>query len=77
MKTELQCRLSPPRSTYRERLRRDDGARLVRVRWYGTRREGVPGAVQKMFVERKTHRERWSAQLSIKAGLFLHAILMI
>lgn len=71
-----QCCLSWPRSTYRERLRRDDGARLVRVRWYGTRREGAPGAAQKMFVERKTHRERWSAQLSIKASLHIRPILM-
>ncbi len=28
-----------------------------------------------MFVERKTHRERWSAQLSIKASLYLRPIL--
>lgn len=65
---ECECNyVSFPRcSTYRERLRREDGAQLMRVRWYGARREGDLGAPQKMYVERKTHRERWTAQQSIK-----------
>ena len=62
-----QCRWGSAlhRSTYRERLRREHGAQLARVRWYGHRDGGAPG--QRLWVERKTHRERWTGQTSIKA----------
>lgn len=54
-------------STYGERLRREHGAQLVRVRWYGRRVAEEPA--EKLWVERKTHRERWTGQSSVKAGL--------
>jgi len=53
-------------STYAGRLAKEDGAQLVRVRWYGARREGPEGAQDRLFVERKTHREKWTGQSSVK-----------
>lgn len=41
--------------SYHSRLRRDDGATAVRLRWYGKRDPGDPD--QTIFVERKVHRE--------------------
>lgn len=38
------------------------GAIAVRFRWYGT---GTPETV---FVERKTHREAWAMEVSVKVG---------
>jgi hypothetical protein len=47
---------------------RDDGARLVRIRWYGdqdpTPQDVAAGAL--VYVERKTHREKWSGEESAK-----------
>ena len=51
--------------TYHERLRRDDNATLVRVRWYGPRSSSEE---QQMFVERKVHRESWTGERSAKVG---------
>jgi SPX domain protein involved in polyphosphate accumulation len=48
---------------YHERLKRAEGAQLLRVRWYGTKR---PQGDQDIFVELKTHHERWVAQKSVK-----------
>jgi SPX domain protein involved in polyphosphate accumulation len=60
--------LDDPRelSVYHERLQRNDGARLVRLRYYGPRKPS--DADQQIFVERKTHREKWSGERSIKVG---------
>jgi hypothetical protein len=44
---------------YRGRLEKSPGAIAIRFRWYGSE----PGLV---FVERKTHRESWTGQLSVK-----------
>ena len=51
-------------STYRDRLRREHGAQLLRVRWYGHRDAGA--RTQRLWVERKTHRERWTGETSVK-----------
>lgn len=49
---------------YHDRLRKDDGASVVRLRWYGERSAGSP--TQTIFVERKVHRERCTGELSYK-----------
>jgi SPX domain protein involved in polyphosphate accumulation len=54
---------------YHTRLAREDNARLVRVRYYGTRQIGPEGEQQPVFVERKTHRERWTGERSVKVGV--------
>jgi SPX domain protein involved in polyphosphate accumulation len=48
---------------YKERLKRAEGAQLLRVRWYGTK---MPKGEKDIFVELKTHHERWVAQKSVK-----------
>ena len=45
---------------YHGRLDKTPGAIALRMRWYGT---GIPETV---FVERKTHRESWAGELSVK-----------
>lgn len=57
---------------YHTRINRDEGAQLIRIRWYGG--EMLPGTVapsplpseKYMFVERKTHHESWSGKNSKK-----------
>jgi SPX domain protein involved in polyphosphate accumulation len=49
---------------YHTRLRRDDGARLVRMRWYGSR--APEQDQQQVWVERKTHRQSWTGERSVK-----------
>ena len=48
---------------YHERLRRTEGAQLLRVRWYGTT---PPRGTQPLFVELKTHHEAWVCEDSTK-----------
>jgi uncharacterized membrane protein YidH (DUF202 family) len=50
---------------YLGRLRKDEGAEAVRLRWYG----GME--TQQIFVERKTHREDWTGEKSVKARFAL------
>lgn len=50
---------------YTGRLRKDEGAEAVRLRWYG----GMD--VSTIFVERKTHREDWTGEKSVKARFSL------
>mmetsp|Transcript_16444 Transcript_16444/g.23197 ORF Transcript_16444/g.23197 Transcript_16444/m.23197 type:complete len:728 (-) Transcript_16444:153-2336(-) len=45
---------------YHGRLDKSPGAIAVRLRWYGT---GDPSLV---FVERKTHRDKWTGEVSVK-----------
>lgn len=45
---------------YHGRLDKTPGAIALRFRWYGT---GTPETV---FVERKTHREKWAQEISVK-----------
>jgi len=47
---------------YHERIRREEGAQLVRVRWYGDR----PSGSGQVFVERKVHHESWVKEASVK-----------
>lgn len=46
---------------YYGRLRKDEGAEAHRLRWYGGMQSNT------IFVERKTHREDWTGEKSVKA----------
>ena len=50
-------------SLYKERLARAEGAQLLRARWYGTT---MPTGDKIIFLELKTHHEKWVAQKSVK-----------
>jgi SPX domain protein involved in polyphosphate accumulation len=45
---------------YHGRLDKSPGANALRLRWYGA------GDPQLVFVERKTHREKWMGEVSVK-----------
>lgn len=45
------------------RLRREDGASVVRLRWYGPRNLKPD---QKIYVEKKVHREPWTEEAGYK-----------
>lgn len=46
---------------YKGRLKKTEGAEAIRLRWYG----GMEN--ETIFVERKTHREDWTGEKSVKA----------
>ncbi|RDW77963.1 hypothetical protein BP5796_05815 [Coleophoma crateriformis] len=46
---------------YEGRLKKTEGAEAIRLRWYG----GMD--TEQIFVERKTHREDWTGEKSVKA----------
>lgn len=46
---------------YLGRLEKSEGAEAVRLRWYGDVTNST------IFVERKTHREDWTGEKSVKA----------
>jgi len=48
---------------YSERLKRSEGAKLVRVRWYGAKK---PKDEAVLFLELKTHHECWIDNQSVK-----------
>ncbi len=50
---------------YLGRLEKNEGAEAIRVRWYG----GMD--VETAFIERKTHREDWTGEKSVKARFSL------
>lgn len=50
---------------YYGRLRKDEGAEAIRLRWYGGMKS------EQIFVERKTHREDWTGEKSVKARFVL------
>ncbi|ODV95050.1 hypothetical protein PACTADRAFT_34789 [Pachysolen tannophilus NRRL Y-2460] len=50
---------------YYGRLLKDEGAEAIRLRWYG----GM--STDTIFVERKTHREDWTGEKSVKARFTL------
>ncbi len=50
-----------PLDLYLGRLEKTEGAEAIRMRWYG----GMD--VKTIFVERKTHREDWTGEKSVKA----------
>lgn len=45
---------------YRGRLEKNEGAEAIRLRWYGSPEPN------EIFVERKTHREDWTGEISCK-----------
>lgn len=49
--------------TYHERLKREHGSSLVRIRWYGSREAAADGD---SFVERKIHKDSWTGEKSVK-----------
>lgn len=51
-------------NSYRTRLRKEEGAKLLRVRWYGD--QDFPKAEQPCFMEQKTHHESWVDAKSVK-----------
>lgn len=54
---------SPDAVSYQERIRREEGARLVRFRWYG---ENNMENDKEVFIERKIHHEGWGGAQSAK-----------
>lgn len=50
---------------YRGRLEKSEGAEAIRMRWYGGMKTDT------IFVERKTHREDWTGEKSVKARFSL------
>lgn len=50
---------------YEGRLKKSEGAEAIRLRWYG----GMQS--ENIFVERKTHREDWTGEKSVKARFSL------
>lgn len=46
---------------YQGRLKKTEGAEAIRLRWYGGMKS------DQIFVERKTHREDWTGEKSVKA----------
>ena len=53
---------------YAQRLKKAEGASLIRLRWYG--HSWPPSEV---WVERKTHHEPWTGDRSLKVGCWLLA----
>ena len=51
--------------SYMTRLRRDDRATAIRVRFYGER---AKSGEQQLYLERKTHRENWTGEKSCKVS---------
>lgn len=56
---------NPDMKLYYGRLRKDEGAEAIRLRWYGGMKS------DQIFVERKTHREDWTGEKSVKARFVL------
>ena len=50
-------------SLYKDRIQRLEGAQLLRARWYGDKK---PVGKETIFLELKTHHEKWVAQKSVK-----------
>src|ERR1700755_2459590 len=50
---------------YEGRLKKTEGAEAIRLRWYG----GM--STDTIFIERKTHREDWTGEKSVKARFAL------
>mmetsp|Transcript_69361 Transcript_69361/g.225177 ORF Transcript_69361/g.225177 Transcript_69361/m.225177 type:complete len:700 (-) Transcript_69361:114-2213(-) len=59
---------SPDAGCYSDRIRREEGARLVRFRWYG---ENNMEPNKDIFVERKIHHEGWGSAQSAKERCIL------
>jgi SPX domain protein involved in polyphosphate accumulation len=53
---------SPSMDLYKERIARSEGAQLLRARWYGSR----PSGDEPVYLELKTHHEKWINTKSVK-----------
>eukprot|EP00980_Cylindrotheca_fusiformis_P001103 scaffold305_cov110-Cylindrotheca_fusiformis.AAC.21 len=53
---------SPSMSLYKDRIARKEGAQLLRARWYGRK----PTGDENVFLELKTHHEKWIGATSVK-----------
>lgn len=60
--------------SYMSRLRRDDKATAIRIRFYGER--STSGS-QEVYLERKVHREAWTGERSCKVNKFLFLLLSL
>ena len=49
-------------SLYHERISKEEGAQAIRIRYYGQE----PSASEPVFIERKTHHEKWTGLESVK-----------
>ncbi len=63
--------LTPKQELYHGRLDKTPGAIAYRLRWYGS---GDPKIV---FFERKTHREKWSGEASVKERFIVSGIMCV
>jgi uncharacterized membrane protein YidH (DUF202 family) len=54
---------SPDLHLYNERLKRSEGAKLLRIRWYGNAK---PSGDDIVYLELKTHHEKWLQDRSVK-----------
>ena len=54
---------SPNMDLYRDRIKRVEGANLLRARWYG---KNIPKGNEHIFLELKTHHESWICDKSVK-----------
>ena len=54
---------SPDSHLYNERLKRSEGAQLLRIRWYGNAK---PSGDDIVYLELKTHHEKWLQDRSVK-----------
>mmetsp|Transcript_14734 Transcript_14734/g.31829 ORF Transcript_14734/g.31829 Transcript_14734/m.31829 type:complete len:693 (-) Transcript_14734:201-2279(-) len=59
---------SPDAVSYQERIHREEGARLVRFRWYG---ENNLEPDKEVYIERKIHHEGWGSAQSAKERAIL------
>ena len=60
---------NPAFDCYHRRIQQSEGARLLRIRWYGGRRNDsteLPHPEGRVYVERKTHHESWVGEPSTK-----------
>lgn len=64
----------PEMQTYTSRLRKEDKAQVVRLRWYGPRSDSPDYPI---WVEQKVHREPWTGERSFKVSPPLHAVSML
>lgn len=54
--------------TYHERIHREHGAALLRLRWYGKQKFDMEDTI---FVERKVHRDSWTGETSVKVAWYI------
>ncbi|CAD7945368.1 unnamed protein product [Amoebophrya sp. A120] len=65
---------SPDATCYHRRILREEGARLVRYRWYGESDEQDPN--EEIFMERKIHHECWVGDSSTKERFTIPRLLL-